>query len=132
MFRKILIAAAVVIASPGLVSAQDIFWSFSPTEVNTSISEFANQQFSAYIFSDGLFSYDSADIDFTTSDSSVIQFTGGEAFNPSFPQSGDVGPIIPRFTGVSLTIDSATNTGCLLYTSPSPRDKRQSRMPSSA
>ena len=23
-------------------------------------------------------------------------------------------------------------TGCLLYTSPSPRDKRQSRMPSSA
>ena len=26
----------------------------------------------------------------------------------------------------------ATNTTCLLYTSPSPRDKRQSRMPSSA
>ena len=24
------------------------------------------------------------------------------------------------------------NNGCLLYTSPSPRDKRQSRMPSSA
>ena len=24
------------------------------------------------------------------------------------------------------------NKGCLLYTSPSPRDKRQSRMPSSA
>ena len=28
--------------------------------------------------------------------------------------------------------DVATNTDCLLYTSPSPRDKRQSRMPSSA
>ena len=27
---------------------------------------------------------------------------------------------------------SNTNTICLLYTSPSPRDKRQSRMPSSA
>ena len=26
----------------------------------------------------------------------------------------------------------AANMGCLLYTSPSPRDKRQSRMPSSA
>ena len=26
----------------------------------------------------------------------------------------------------------ALNQGCLLYTSPSPRDKRQSRMPSSA
>ena len=28
--------------------------------------------------------------------------------------------------------DFAAPTGCLLYTSPSPRDKRQSRMPSSA
>ena len=27
---------------------------------------------------------------------------------------------------------SAQSRGCLLYTSPSPRDKRQSRMPSSA
>ena len=28
--------------------------------------------------------------------------------------------------------DSLEASGCLLYTSPSPRDKRQSRMPSSA
>ena len=28
--------------------------------------------------------------------------------------------------------DSIATNGCLLYTSPSPRDKRQSRMPSSA
>ena len=28
--------------------------------------------------------------------------------------------------------DVGTINGCLLYTSPSPRDKRQSRMPSSA
>ena len=28
--------------------------------------------------------------------------------------------------------DSAVSEACLLYTSPSPRDKRQSRMPSSA
>ena len=113
MFKKLLIAAAFVFASPALVSAQDIFWSFSPTEVNTSISEFSNQQFSAYIFSDGLFEFEFADLDFTTSDSSVIQFTGGEAFNPSFPERGDVGPIVPRFAGVDLTIDSATNTGRL-------------------
>ena len=34
-----------------------------------------------------------------------------------------------------LELDEATQRwlyGCLLYTSPSPRDKRQSRMPSSA
>ena len=28
--------------------------------------------------------------------------------------------------------DNLANSSCLLYTSPSPRDKRQSRMPSSA
>ena len=31
-----------------------------------------------------------------------------------------------------LVIAVSQVTGCLLYTSPSPRDKRQSRMPSSA
>ena len=41
-------------------------------------------------------------------------------------------------TTVSATAPSSPSTGdlwydtCLLYTSPSPRDKRQSRMPSSA
>ena len=31
-----------------------------------------------------------------------------------------------------ITSDVGLDTTCLLYTSPSPRDKRQSRMPSSA
>ena len=31
-----------------------------------------------------------------------------------------------------LDVQLCTSTSCLLYTSPSPRDKRQSRMPSSA
>ena len=35
-----------------------------------------------------------------------------------------------HFSAVDLRDDKAVN--CLLYTSPSPRDKRQSRMPSSA
>ena len=34
-------------------------------------------------------------------------------------------------TGVTILNDDSSST-CLLYTSPSPRDKRQSRMPSSA
>ena len=34
--------------------------------------------------------------------------------------------------GASKVVHVAHNGGCLLYTSPSPRDKRQSRMPSSA
>ena len=34
--------------------------------------------------------------------------------------------------GIGLTTPHGSESGCLLYTSPSPRDKRQSRMPSSA
>ena len=44
-----------------------------------------------------------------------------------------------EFDGMEITqlhldtyYDVAWGNGCLLYTSPSPRDKRQSRMPSSA
>ena len=38
---------------------------------------------------------------------------------------------IIRVQGKSMT-DVGIYDGCLLYTSPSPRDKRQSRMPASA
>ena len=38
-----------------------------------------------------------------------------------------------RYAGVSLTLEGqALSMGCLLYTSPSPRDATLSRMPSSA
>ena len=37
-----------------------------------------------------------------------------------------------NFTAVSGNGYFVNTTSCLLYTSPSPRDKRQSRMPSSA
>ena len=40
-----------------------------------------------------------------------------------------------KFHSIDTAIAKArasASTGCLLYTSPSPRDKRQSRMPSSA
>ena len=36
------------------------------------------------------------------------------------------------FDGTKTSSNTSTNYSCLLYTSPSPRDKRQSRMPSSA
>ena len=37
-----------------------------------------------------------------------------------------------NFPGAQEAVDALYNKYCLLYTSPSPRDKRQSRMPSSA
>ena len=33
---------------------------------------------------------------------------------------------------LKVTLEVLTNYGCLLYTSPSPRDREKSRMPSSA
>ena len=40
---------------------------------------------------------------------------------------------VPNFTYILIhTGNTDEHTSCLLYTSPSPRDKRQSRMPSSA
>ena len=40
--------------------------------------------------------------------------------------------IMRVFQTIGITKNFLKNTICLLYTSPSPRDKRQSRMPSSA
>ena len=62
--------------------------------------------------------------------------TGNTSFNLSFDPAANpkVSPAAP-IAGISVAIeDLGSNKGriCLLYTSPSPRDKRQSRMPSSA
>ena len=37
-----------------------------------------------------------------------------------------------QYAQATDTVNKSLNSSCLLYTSPSPRDKRQSRMPSSA
>ena len=50
-------------------------------------------------------------------------------------ETANVSPAIRRrafFASVSFALGVITVFVCLLYTSPSPRDKRQSRMPSSA
>ena len=58
----------------------------------------------------------------------LIVRTGRAIASNARPSRGQTGKLIKRsfyqFTGLSSC--------CLLYTSPSPRDKRQSRMPSSA
>ena len=55
---------------------------------------------------------------------------GSHTYDPSSTQDTDV-----QFATTSATVNEGDGTAsitCLLYTSPSPRDKRQSRMPSSA
>ena len=67
-------------------------------------------------------------------DSSTIQFTPAKAVQATslvaYQSRGHclvIGPL-----DKALAVAGKLNTPCLLYTSPSPRDKRQSRMPSSA
>ena len=40
--------------------------------------------------------------------------------------------VLSGAAGVEYVLESDVSNGCLLYTSPSPRDQRGSRMPSSA
>lgn len=110
MFKRALIAAAILIANSPFVSAQDIFWSFSLTEVtNTFTVDFVQSGVgSVYIFSDGLLGFDALDLDFTVSDPSVIRFTGGESFNPTFNVIGGT-----RFDFSELTIDPTASSGNL-------------------
>ena len=51
----------------------------------------------------------------------------------NFPIGWEKQPVaVIRALGVIKQACAEANKSCLLYTSPSPRDKRQSRMPSSA
>ena len=51
---------------------------------------------------------------------------------PTLTISSNNGPVSVQSTNDHVDIESVRFTGCLLYTSPSPRDQRGSRMPSSA
>jgi hypothetical protein len=103
MFNKVLIAFAILIASPAFVSAQDIFWSFSPSAATNTLDAEVGTSGSAYIFSHGFFGFDAIDLNFTTN-TDVIQFTGGEGFNPNFG-----GPGGTRFNFATVTIDTSGN-----------------------
>ena len=57
----------------------------------------------------------------------------GLPWNPSFTPSNSSTPIsYPNFPANYQGNQSETGWTCLLYTSPSPRDRQKSRMPSSA
>lgn len=110
MLKKLFVAVAIVIASQDFVSAQDIFWSFSPTALidSTSISDLGGvgDSGSVYIFADGLFGFDALDLNFRTSRVSVIRFTGAEVFNPTFSTIGG-----ERFYEPTISIDSVDVAG---------------------
>ena len=108
MFRKVLVAAAILIASPSVVSAQDIFWSFDSGSAVDSAVGLPNTSGTAYIFSDGLFGFDAIDLNFSSSNTSALLFTGGTTFNPTFNAVGGM-----RFDSSVITIDPNGDTGNL-------------------
>jgi len=95
-----------VIASPAIVFAQDFFLSFDSTSAQTTTTQEVGTSGTAYLFSQGLFSFDAADVDFTSSNSSVLLFNGGEVFNNVFSGVGGM-----RFDTADITIDPAGDSG---------------------
>ena len=49
-----------------------------------------------------------------------------------FPRDDEFAPLWQTLAGKRRQVSFALDTNCLLYTSPSPRDRTRSRMPSSA
>ena len=60
------------------------------------------------------------------------QLLTGSFLDYQMPVASDFPPFRMMTIAVPTAINPLGAKGCLLYTSPSPRDKRQSRMPSSA
>ena len=83
MFKAFFTAAAFVLASsPAFVSAQDFFFSFDEfSRVPTTTVGVGAVTGSVFLFADENVDFNSADIDFTNSDSSVVAFTSGTAFD---------------------------------------------------
>lgn len=100
LLKKCIVAAAILMACPTFASAQDIFASFSPTELELS-QPFLFRNISVYIFSDGQFGFDAIDLEFTMPSSDFL-FTGGEAFNPEFNAIGE-----RKFDSSEITVDAA-------------------------
>ena len=77
---------------------------------------------------------DSGTLDASEMDDLVAEFGDEFAFaftDRSFEVSGEPGQNPAALIG-QATLELLSSDGCLLYTSPSPRDQRGSRMPSSA
>ena len=73
-------------------------------------------------------------------DRHILEVLGDAVFDPNLVESSAVHgriaiEIMPQADGINnivLTVDTESISTCLLYTSPSPRDRTRSRMPSSA
>ena len=79
---------------------RDSFWSFDSASANAEGTGEVGDTGTAFIFVDGLFALDALDLNFTSSDSSVLLLTGGAGTNPTFNAVGGM-----RFDSSVVTID---------------------------
>jgi len=117
MFKKLLFAAAILISCPVFVFSQDMSLLFGgdlpeaggTVPTSTLITDGSSQSGSVNIYSRSGFDFDAADINFFSSDTSVAQITGGEAFNVEsvFSFYG------ARFCSASLVADADGASGNL-------------------
>lgn len=112
MIKKFLIAAAIVFAAPAFVFAQDVFVVFDQGAGATSTltTTTATGSSSVFIYSEFGFDFDAADLNLTVNDSSVVEFTGGVAFNPTF--NSIFGGT--RFDAAGFDIQSTTSSSLFL------------------
>ena len=102
MFKSVLVAAAIIIASPAIVFSQDFFWSFDSTSFENSTTQGPGTSGTVHIFVDASFGFCALDLNFTSSDPSVVLLTGGMATNPTFNIVGGT-----RFNSSVVRIDPA-------------------------
>ena len=62
----------------------------------------------------------------------MITITLPDGSKREFPQPVTVAEVAALMRVSKMTVYRLVHNGCLLYTSPSPRDRTRSRMPSSA
>ncbi len=112
MLKKCIVAVTVLMTGCTFAKAQDIFWSFSPTELVTTATFDSGATGAAYIFSDREFGFGALDLQFSNSNSDIVSFSGGEAFNPTFETIGG-----QRFDSSEITFEDDGSSGRLFSVS---------------
>ena len=103
--KKLFIAAAMLIATPGLLQAQDFFFSFSDTSVVSEMNFAAGSTGTAFLFSGPALDFDNLDLILSSSDATNVELT---AINPAAddPFNNFVGSVNSpgeiRFSGVTF------------------------------
>ena len=103
--KKLFIAAAMLIATPGLLQAQDFFFSFSDTSVVSEMNFAAGSTGTAFLFSGPALDFDNLDLILSSSDDAVLELTAinAPADDPFNNFVGTVNsPEEIRFSGVTF------------------------------